>query len=107
MVSSCKQLTALNLSCCKITDAAVVALASASKNLTCCNITDTAVVLAVALRGASSSQRSTAGCKQLATLDLTCCDNITDAAVKAVASGCKQLAALNLMSCRKITDAAQ
>ena len=75
VVSSCKQLTTLNLSCCKITDAAVVALASACKqlttlNLTCCNITDAAVV-AVASRNASSSQRKTAGCRQLATLDLT------------------------------------
>ena len=44
--------------------------------------------------------------KQLTSLNLCCCGNITDAAVAAVASGCKQLTTLNLYGCRNITDAA-
>ena len=54
--------------------------------------------------GAGGRLRS--GCKQLTTLDLVFCNNITDAAVLAVASGCKQLTTLDLGNCSEITDAA-
>jgi hypothetical protein len=47
------------------------------------------------------------GCKQLTSLNLGVCCNITDAAVVAVASGCKQLTTLNLRGCIKITNAAK
>ena len=43
-------------------------------------------------------------CKQLTTLYLGHCTNITDAAVVAVASGCKQLTTLKLFKCSNITD---
>ena len=75
MASRCKQLTSLDLGGCKITDAAVVAVASGCKQLTtlnlwsCRKITDAAVVAV------------TSGCKQLTTLNLSySCGNFTDAA---------------------------
>merc|ERR1712194_1734 len=78
----CTRLTALQLvTCNRITDAAVMAVASRCMQLTtlrllcCSSITNTAVV-AVAL-----------GCKQLTTLELTRCRKITDSSMRAIPRG--------------------
>ena len=72
VVSKCTQLSSLNLSCCKITDEAVVAAARGCPQLKalglhgCGNITDAAVV-------AVASE-----CKLLMALNLGLCIKITD-----------------------------
>ena len=43
---------------------------------------------------------------ELTSLNLSCCHNITDVAVTAVAVACPQLTSLNLSGCKSITDAA-
>ena len=45
------------------------------------------------------------GCKQLTSLNISNCDNITDASVIALSKGCTQLTSLNLTGCKNITDA--
>ena len=46
------------------------------------------------------------GCPLPTTLNLSCCHNITNAAVVAVALGCELLMTLELGCCDNITDAA-
>ena len=45
------------------------------------------------------------GCPQLSSLDLSGCNQITDACVIALSQGCPQLSSLNLYDCEQITDA--
>ena len=44
-------------------------------------------------------------CPQLSSVDLSDCDQITDACVIALSQGCPQLSSLNLSGCNEITDA--
>ena len=42
---------------------------------------------------------------RLTSINLSCCDEITDASIIEIAKGCSQLTSINLYNCRKITDA--
>jgi putative IMPACT (imprinted ancient) family translation regulator len=41
----------------------------------------------------------------LASLDLSNCENVSDAGIEKVAAGCPILASLNLCDCENVTDA--
>ena len=47
----------------------------------------------------------TEGCPRLFSVDLSGCEQITDACVIALSQGCPQLSSLNLYGCSQITDA--
>ena len=47
-----------------------------------------------------------ANCKNLTTINLWSCDKITDAAITALAANCANLTTINLIGCGNITDAA-
>ena len=47
-----------------------------------------------------------ANCANLTTIDLSECDNITDAAIAALAANCANLTTIDLYDCDNITDAA-
>ena len=46
-----------------------------------------------------------AGCGQLQSINLSYCDNVTDAGISALSAGCGQLQSINLSYCNKVTDA--
>ena len=46
-----------------------------------------------------------AGYGQLQSIDLTCCEKVTDAGIIALGAGCGQLRSYNLFGCEKVTDA--
>ena len=98
-----QQLTSLSLARCdKITDAAVVAVASDC--MQAAHVAQPAWLPQYHRRGGGGGVAS--GCKQLTSLSLLYCCTITDVAVVAVASGCKQLTTLSLLYCCTITDVA-
>ena len=46
------------------------------------------------------------GCNQLTSVDFSWCENLTDAAVVALVEGCNQLASVDFEGCVSLTDAA-
>ena len=82
-------LTTLNLAhCSKITDVAVVAVASACKQLTSLNLGGCGDITDAAVEAVAS------GCSQLTSVNLFGCNNISNAAVEDLASECEQLTTL-------------
>ena len=57
------------------------------------------------ITGDKTMQVVSEDCKELQSLDLRSCRNITDAGMASLSEGCKELRLLNLDSCDKITDA--
>ena len=45
-----------------------------------------------------------AGCGQLQSINLFCCNNVTDAGVLALVAGCGQLRNIDLHDCYRVTD---
>ena len=122
------QLTSLDLSFCrKVTDTGIVRLAKECPqlielNLHYCHSLDNQSVIAVAqncpmLKSLNlsigiltnelddESITALANCKQLTNLNLSNCEEITDASVTKVAQSCTSLTNLNLYGCEKLTDA--
>jgi hypothetical protein len=92
------ELAFVDLGGCRITDTALIALATNCAELTkinltyCSNITDTGVI---ALAD---------GCVGLTKINLNDCSNITDASVIAIAENCMGLTSIDLVRCKNITD---
>ncbi|CAD6252656.1 unnamed protein product [Miscanthus lutarioriparius] len=94
----CSHLKEVDLTDCRINDAALQHLASCSELLIlklglCSSISDEGLVYI------------SSNCGKLVELDLYRCSAITDDGLAAVASGCKKIRMLNLCYCTQITDA--
>ncbi|CAD6252661.1 unnamed protein product [Miscanthus lutarioriparius] len=94
----CSHLKEIDLTDCRINDAALQHLASCSELLIlklglCSSISDEGLVYI------------SSNCGKLVELDLYRCSAITDDGLAAVASGCKKIRMLNLCYCTQITDA--
>ncbi|PWZ25934.1 F-box/LRR-repeat protein 3 [Zea mays] len=93
----CSDLKEIDLTDCRINDAALRQLASCSELLVlklglCSSISDEGLVYI------------SSNCGKLVELDLYRCSAVTDDGLAAVASGCKKMRMLNLCYCTQITD---